>query len=125
MNAAPIVCVPALTGMRIAAPFSTCVLGEVREQDAPPVERDLELLGFSEVRAEHAAAALDQVGAHDVLGVDREMMRELSTAARAERHAGQVLVLREVARDEVFLLSRSGIAGSPIASRLILPAAAT
>ena len=40
----------------------------------------------------------------DVLGVDGEIVRELGAAARAERHAGQMLVLRQVAGDEVLLL---------------------
>ncbi len=80
------------------------VVGEVCEQNALAVERDLELLGLADVRAEHAAAALDEIGADDVLGVDREVMRERGAAARAERHPRQVLVLRQVAADDVFLL---------------------
>ncbi len=87
MNAAPIVCGPAFTAMRIAGAVLDLVVRELGEQDALTVERDLELLGLAEVGAEHAAAALDEVGANDVLRVDGEVVRELGAAARAERHA--------------------------------------
>ena len=80
------------------------VVGELGQQDALPVERHLELLRLAVVRAEHAAAALDEIRANDVLGVDREVVRERRAAASAERHARQVLVLRQVAADQIFLL---------------------
>ena len=96
---------PGLHGHSDRGAVFDLVVGELGEQDALPVERHLELLGLAQVGAEHAAAALDEIRANDVLRVDGEVVRERSAAARAERHAGQVLVLRQVAADEVFLLA--------------------
>ena len=104
MNAAPIVWGPALSGHADGGAVLDLVVGELGQQDALTVQRDLELLRLAVVRAEHAAAALDEIRADDVLGVDREVVRERRAAASAERHARQVLVLGQIAADQVFLL---------------------
>ncbi len=119
-NATPIACGPAFTGQanlealleivagggRIEVVGQLVVLAaEALEPDALPVERDFEVVRHFEPANDVDRLPI-QLRADDVLAVDREGVADQHAAARADRQAFDVIVLRQIAAHAKRLLRR-------------------
>ena len=109
-NATPSACGPAFTGMRSRKRVSSVVArrrrvqvvrllvlraAEAGEVDALAVERDLEIVRDFEAADDVDGLAV-QPRLDDVLAIDREGVADQDAAARADRQALDVIVLRQV-----------------------------